>query len=544
MPQAGPGMRPGVRLGPSSVARSSTTQVSSGLGPRRRLLQGLCRVQPCVHAFRPRRRAGMDRMGACWGLGRRPRYRGLIFQGYCSRSCDTLIDVGRGHQRFQRMFAVRPARKFMLSLRSCAMHFRRSSASDDKIRVLFLQSGTEGESIENVHSMLVRQFNRDHIENYVACDMCINGEKTPTYTYRMFEAIPDLHIRPTNFGRPIPLVPISQNKSKLITARNMLFTALALSGSMAGLMRYIKQHRIDIVHTGRYRDMICGVLLAKLTGVKCIVHLHQSPGTWEPSVIHWALRRADGIIAVSQFTAKFAVSVAGCRPERIYLAHNGVDSNRWNPDTDGSSIRREFGIAPDVPVFAIISRLDPSKGHELLLDALHKLKNEVPDFKLLIVGQDRYYMEMFGHSYLEVLNEKVEVLGLSQHVIFTGQRSDVQTILAACDLYTMPSSQEPCAVIFAEAMAMKRAVIALDDGGTPEVVEDGKSGLLSPPQDTQQFAENILTLVNNPARGKQMGEYGRKRVEDYFNPGRLADDVERVYRTVLGEAMDPKARPV
>jgi glycosyltransferase involved in cell wall biosynthesis len=418
------------------------------------------------------------------------------------------------------------------------MHFRRSSANENKIRVLFLQSGTEGESIENIHSMLVRQFDRDHIEIHIACDMSINGEKSSTY--KMFEAIPDLHIRPTNFGRPIPLVSLSQNKSKLATARNLLLTGLALTGSMAGLMRYIKQHRIDIVHAGRYRDAICGALLARLTGVKCIAHIHQPPGTWEPSVYHWALRQADGIIAVSQFTAQFAVAVAGCRPERIYVAHNGVDSNRWNPDTDGSSIRREFGIAPDVWVFAIISRLDPSKGHELLLDALHRLKNELPDFKLLIVGKDRYYFELFRHSYLEVLNQRVEALGLSRQVIFTDQRPDVQAILAACDLYTMPSSEEPCAVVFAEAMAMKKAVIALDDGGTREVVEDGKSGLLSPPQDIEQLAKNIFTLVNNPVRCTQMGEYGRKRVEDYFNSRRLTDDVERVYRSVLGEAMEPK----
>ena len=139
-----------------------------------------------------------------------------------------------------------------------------------KIRVLFLQAGTEGEAIEDVHSILAREFDRDHIEIYIACDICINGEKTPTRTYRMFEAIPDLHIRPTNFGQPIPLLSLSQNRSKLVTAKNVLFTGLALSGSMAGLIRYIKQHRIDIVHAGRYRDINCGALLARLTGVKCM----------------------------------------------------------------------------------------------------------------------------------------------------------------------------------------------------------------------------------------------------------------------------------
>jgi glycosyltransferase involved in cell wall biosynthesis len=108
----------------------------------------------------------------------------------------------------------------------------------------------------------------------------------------------------------------------------------------------------------------------------------------------------------------------------------------------------------------------------------------------------------------------------------------------------MPSSQEPCAVVFPEAMAMKKAIIALDDGGTCEVVEHGKSGLLSPPQDIEQLAENILSLVNDPARCKQMGEWGRKRVDDYFNTRRLAGDVEHVYRSALGKAMEPEAGPL
>jgi glycosyltransferase involved in cell wall biosynthesis len=89
-------------------------------------------------------------------------------------------------------------------------------------------------------------------------------------------------------------------------------------------------------------------------------------------------------------------------------------------------------------------------------------------------------------------------------------------------------------VIFAEAMAMRKAIIALNDGGTAEVVEDGKSGLLSSPEDSEQLAENILALVNNPVRCKQMGESGRKRVEDYLNSRRLADDAQRAYRSVLG----------
>ncbi len=408
-----------------------------------------------------------------------------------------------------------------------------------KIRVLFLQSQLHGGAMEDVHSMLVRHFGSESLETHVACTTFANGEKTATY--RMFEAIPDLHIRPTNFGPP----KVFQG-SQLDNVRNKLFTGLALSGSMAGLIGYIKRHRIDIIHTANNkREMFCGVLLARLTGVKCIVHLHLNCGTWMTPFSRWILQQAEGIIGVSQFTAQSAITAGGCRPERVYHALNGVDSNRWNCDADGSSVRREFGIAPDVPVFAIVARAVPWKGHELLLNALHEIKDELPDFKLLIVGKDDPgSLPKGSRSYLEVLKEKAAELGLGNRVIFTGPRSDVQAILAACDLYTMPTLEEPCALAILEAMAMKKPVVALDSGGTREVVEDGKSGLLSPPGDVEQLAENILTLVNNPARCKQMGEYGRKRVEEYFNPPRMANEVERVYRSVLGEVIELQVGPI
>jgi glycosyltransferase involved in cell wall biosynthesis len=78
-------------------------------------------------------------------------------------------------------------------------------------------------------------------------------------------------------------------------------------------------------------------------------------------------------------------------------------------------------------------------------------------------------------------------------------------------------------------MAMKRPVVALDNGGTPEVVEHGKSGLLSPPGDAEALAANLLALVRDPALRARMGEYGRQQVEQRFSPGRMAEDVGRVY---------------
>jgi glycosyltransferase involved in cell wall biosynthesis len=109
-------------------------------------------------------------------------------------------------------------------------------------------------------------------------------------------------------------------------------------------------------------------------------------------------------------------------------------------------------------------------------------------------------------------------------------------LLAAADILPMPSFQEPFGLVYAEAMAMKKPVVAFDNGGTPEVVEHDKSGLLSPQDDVPALAANLRRLVYDPELRTRMGEYGRQQVETRFVPRRLAEDVARVYTDVMGRS--------
>jgi glycosyltransferase involved in cell wall biosynthesis len=124
-------------------------------------------------------------------------------------------------------------------------------------------------------------------------------------------------------------------------------------------------------------------------------------------------------------------------------------------------------------------------------------------------------------------------LGVAEHVIFTGARSDIPRVMAACDVFTLPSFEEPFGLVFLEAMAMQRAVVAIDNGGTPEVVEHGRTGLLSPPWDVPALAANISTLVGDPELRRRFGQYGRQRVLDHFNAPRMAHDAAAAYEAVL-----------
>jgi glycosyltransferase involved in cell wall biosynthesis len=161
------------------------------------------------------------------------------------------------------------------------------------------------------------------------------------------------------------------------------------------------------------------------------------------------------------------------------------------------------------------------------------LKQAVPEFKLLIVGDDDPRAHPGRSSYSAELKAQARDLGLADHVIFTGYRSDVPQLMAACDIYSMPSFEEPFGMVFLEAMAMKKPVIALNNGGSREIVDHGHTGLLSPPQDIGQLATNIRTLVENPMLRKKMGESGRKKVEQEFTPTHMSAEVLKVYKNQL-----------
>ncbi len=116
---------------------------------------------------------------------------------------------------------------------------------------------------------------------------------------------------------------------------------------------------------------------------------------------------------------------------------------------------------------------------------------------------------------------------------FLGFRSDVMELLAACDVFALPSFEEPCAVAYLEAMAMAKPVVALRSGGTPELVVHGQTGLLSEPKDVAGLARNLAILCENPELRANLGGAGRRRVEDVFTPSRLAADIELIYRHLL-----------
>lgn len=387
--------------------------------------------------------------------------------------------------------------------------------------VLFIQS-QEGFGADSVvHSHLMRNLDREQFVVHVACTVG-SGSRVPASLAQLRE-IPDIRLRETQF---MPGIRERGLRTVLGTAPRALLAPL----EFVRLRQYVERHRIRIIHSSeRPRDAVYNVALSRVTSAKSVVHVHVKWSELYSAPAKWAVNHADAIFSISNYVTSTVVGM-GRSPDTIHTVLNCVETSRWDPTTDGSGVRRELSIAEGDFVLASVSRLFAWKGQRELLRAFAQVLETVPNVVLLIVGADAPHE---GTSFTAELEQLASELGVSDRVRFTGARSDIPEVMAACDIFTMPSFEEPFGLVFLEAMAMERPVVAIDNGGTPEVVEHGKAGLLSPPWDIERLAKNITTLLEDGELRRRYGGYGRARVLERFNAQRMTDEASQAYRSII-----------
>ena len=400
-----------------------------------------------------------------------------------------------------------------------------------RIRVLFIVSRPRVTPSISVHANLMRYLDRERVEVNAVYPRMATEPPYDASGYSSFAALPqtpEVTLRPLEFG-PVGDAPRSQ-----LLAQSAQATIPALR-DMGSLIRFITRRRIDILHCEEgTRNAFYAYLLSRVTPARCVVHFHLGYGDWMSRPSRLAVKRADAIISVSSWTGH-EIRVDGVSPRHIFPVLNGIELSNWDPaGVDGVAIRREFGLQPQDPLIVQVAQLVDWKRQHLTIKALPGVLERHPTARLMLVGAEPARPPSSGEAYTETLRRQVAAAGLEEQVIFTGRRSDVREILAAADVFTLPSVGEPCALALVEAMAMGKPVVSVRAGGTPELVEDGKAGLLGEPDDAEQLAANLLALIDEPERRRRMGEYGRRRALDYFSVQRMAEDVESVYRFVAG----------
>ena len=230
-------------------------------------------------------------------------------------------------------------------------------------------------------------------------------------------------------------------------------------------------------------------------------------------------RGVDRYIAVSHDVAKRLVQTFHWPPQKIEVIHNTVQFERFRHPVD-PRLRQQLTGGAGGPVCLTAARLDPQKGLDVLLQAAA----QVPDARFVLAG------EGLERSRLE---QRVAALGLGDRVLFLGHRNDVPELLAACDVFVLPSLYEGSSLAVLEAMAAGKPVVTSAIGGTDELIVHDESGLLVPPGDAAALARMIRRVLADPPLRAHLGAAARDRAETLFSAPVAAERVTRLYEELL-----------
>ena len=246
------------------------------------------------------------------------------------------------------------------------------------------------------------------------------------------------------------------------------------------------------------------------------------PGWWTDLLYN---RSVAATVAISEEVRRRMLA-AGVRAERVRVIHSAVEPPAGLPGAAGrAAARARFGVGGELAI-GIVAALETRKGHDVLLHALARLRRDGIAMCCLVCGDG---------SRRAQLESLAQGLGIADAVRFLGEQRQVADVLAALDVFVLPSRHEGLGVAILEAMAMALPVVASDVGGIPEIVDAGRTGVLVPPEDAAALASAIAALDRDRALAHQMGAAGRARVLAEFSMEVMADRYERLYEWVSGQ---------
>jgi glycosyltransferase involved in cell wall biosynthesis len=238
-------------------------------------------------------------------------------------------------------------------------------------------------------------------------------------------------------------------------------------------------------------------------------------------ILQWAvLKRARHVAAVSSATAEILREGGATRP-RVWVVENAI---RFQPVERAPDLRGEFGFEPTTPVIAAVGRLSPEKGHALLIEAFSRLPQELGHARLVLFGEG---------PERKALARLAESRGVASRVRLAGFRQDVLACLSACTLLVNPSHSEGLPNVILEAFVTCTPVVATDVGGVPELLKNGRTGLLTPKGDIESLAKAMRYAIEHPCEMRQTARVAQRFVRMWFSFDRQARRWTNVYDSVL-----------
>jgi glycosyltransferase involved in cell wall biosynthesis len=289
------------------------------------------------------------------------------------------------------------------------------------------------------------------------------------------------------------------------------------------LLKIIREKNIDILHANTRVTQVLSFFLRRSLSKPYVSTCH---GFFKKRLFRkmfpcWG----NKVIVISEPVKEHLVKDFRVKGEDIRVIHNGIDVENFQiPDPKLQiAIKKKLGLSGG-PVVGIVARLSEEKGHLYLIAAMKSVLSRVPQAQLLIVGNGRMKKELL---------ELTKDLGMEKNIFFLAAVDDTKQVLAAMDLFVLPSLKEGLGLALMEAMASGLGVIGSDVGGIRSLIQDGHNGLLVRAADIQGLSYAILELLQNPDKARSMGNNARIFIEKNFSQEKMAQETERVYLECL-----------
>lgn len=300
------------------------------------------------------------------------------------------------------------------------------------------------------------------------------------------------------------------------------------------LFRIIRREKPRIAHTHTSKAGILGRWAAFFAGVPVIIHTPHGHVFWG----YFPPMRTRLFILLERWTARITAAMVmlthqeredhlnfGIAPENKFnVIHSGINLEMFqDAGSNHTDIKAALGIPPETAVVGTAGRLTAVKGQDVLIRAASELIRRGKRIFLVFLGDGELRQE------LEQLTVR---LGIEEYVRFLGWRPDVAEVMSVFDLFVLPSLNEGMGRVLVEAMALGKPIVASDVGGISDLVVHGRNGCLVPPGDVLSLSAAISDLLENPEKGRIMGEHGKKIAVDY-SADAMVQKIDLLYRTIL-----------
>jgi len=284
-----------------------------------------------------------------------------------------------------------------------------------------------------------------------------------------------------------------------------------------------------IVHTFLLTGSLYGRFAAMMAHVPVIVgtevNIYQNKKSSHARLERWLMRRTDAVVASAASVREFYIDQVKADPSKVEVIYNAVDWSQLQTTMSREEFRASVGVPADVTVAGIIARLTKQKAHQVLFDAIAHDPG-LSKLHLLVVGDGELRAQ---------LTARAVTLGIQGRVHFLGARRDLGNILAAIDLFAMPSYWEGLPLSMVLAMGAGLPVVASRVAGIPEVVKDGVSGLLVTPGDVADLAAALNRIVHDDTLRVLLGQEARAFVRPRFGVDGYVKSVSALYDRLLAE---------